>query len=218
MVFNTLLARYGPQYWWPGDTLFEIIAGAVLAQAVAWENARRAVSNLKKAGCLSAEAIGCLSPGALAELIKPAGYFNIKAKRLKSAAGWFQKSCCGNFDSPDEKSTEDIRRDLLGIYGIGHETADSILLYAFSRPVFVIDAYTRRIVDRLKLSPASGNHYNDYQALFMTNLEADTVVYGEFHALFVQLAKTACRKIPRCSVCPLLHMCPCQEGNRSGDC
>ncbi len=206
-IYEALLARYGPQAWWPGETVFEVVAGAILTQSTAWENASKAINNLKRRNCLSVWAIRSLPQEELAEIIRPSGYFNSKAKKLKAMVEWLDDMCGGNIEQLARIDTLSLRSKLLSVYGIGPETTDSILLYGLGKSVFVIDAYTRRIIDRQGLTPAGGTGYDDYQKLFMYNLEDDTVMYGEFHALLVKLAKDACRKTPLCSVCCLSNEC-----------
>ncbi|MBN1369352.1 MAG: endonuclease [Dehalococcoidaceae bacterium] len=206
-IYRQLLEHFGRQYWWPGETPFEVMAGAVLTQSTAWENAARAILNLKKAGCLNPAAIRRLPAERLARHIRPSGYFNTKARKLQALTEWLGKTCSDNIDLLSGTSTATLRNNLLAVYGIGPETADSILLYGLNRPVFVIDAYTRRITDRLGILPGLGNGYNDYQKLFAANTEPDVSLYNEFHALLVKQAKTACRKSPLCCRCCLLESC-----------
>ncbi len=201
-TYRRLLNRYGPQYWWPAREPFEVIVGAILTQSTAWTNVERAIDNLRTAGKLSATALRELSEPELADLIHPCGYYNIKARRLKAFVKWFSEKYAGNLDRLFSRDTDGLRRELLGVNGIGEETADSILLYAGNRPVFVIDAYTRRILSRLGLAP-SQDSYTAYQALFVENLPADTQLFNEYHALLVRLGKETCRKIPRCGDCCL---------------
>lgn len=202
-MYEKLLEHYGPQCWWPADTNFEVIAGAILTQSTAWENAHKAINNLKCRNCLSVKAICEINNEQLAYIIRPSGYFNSKAKKLKAVTSWLHKTCNGRIEELASINTASLRVQLLNIYGVGPETADSILLYALNRPVFVIDAYTRRIIDRQGLTPGWGTGYNDYQKLFIQNIEANTAIYNEFHALLVKLGKSACRKSPWCLICPI---------------
>jgi endonuclease-3 related protein len=205
-VYRRLLAAYGPQRWWPADGPFEVMVGAVLTQNTAWTNVEKAIDNIKAAGALNPRAIRDMPPDELARMIYSCGYYNVKAKRLKALVGWLGQA--GNEDPPglDHRSTDSLRQDLLAVYGIGPETADSIILYAARRPVFVIDAYTRRICRRLGLMPAMDN-YTAYQSLFMENLPRETLLYNEYHALLVQLGKTVCRPRPDCPECCLRDVC-----------
>ena len=171
-IYNRLLARYGQQRWWPAESPFEMMAGAILTQSAAWGNVEKAVAGLKAAGALSPPALRKIKHTELAGLIYPSGYYNAKAKKLKALADWIGKYCGDDISRLTRGSTQNLRRQLLGVHGIGPETADSILLYAAGRPVFVIDAYTRRIVDRLGLSPDGRGSYDDYQRLFTASIYA----------------------------------------------
>jgi endonuclease-3 related protein len=206
-LYRDLLESYGPQHWWPGDSPFEIMAGAVLTQATSWQNAARAIKSLKSAGCLSPSTIRKLPPGQLAELVRPSGYYNAKASKLKALAEWLDASCRYDVRWLANRPTEELRQSLLAINGIGPETADCILLYALDRPVFVVDVYTRRIIDRLGMFVPPGMQYNQLQAFFMQNLLPDSGVYGEFHALLVKAGKHSCRKKPDCQDCCLNMGC-----------
>jgi len=181
------------------------MVGAILTQSAAWSNVDKAIVNLKTADALLPEAIRRLPLSELALIIRPCGYFNAKAVKLKALVGWF-----GSHDDDIKNlhavDTDSLRRELLAVHGIGQETADSILLYAAGKPVFVIDAYTRRIISRLGMSPQKDS-YNDYQRLFTANLEADAALFNEYHALLVKLAKEACRKKPLCKQCCLNDIC-----------
>lgn len=204
-IYNILFAAYGPQHWWPGDTPFEIMAGAILTQATAWSNAEQAIANLKQANVLAPCMIRNLPQEELAKLIRPAGYHNVKAERLKALVAWL--SAANNTETAFGKNTATLRAELLAAPGIGPETADSILLYAAAKPVFVIDAYTRRILRRLGL--ASGKEsYEMLQQHFMEDLPAEAVLYNEYHALLVRLGKEACLTTPRCRRCCLDKFCP----------
>ena len=188
-IYETLLNCYGPQEWWPAESAFEVVAGAILTQSTAWENAKKAIDNLKKAGCISASAIFDIETNKLVEVIRPSGYFNAKAKKLKSFADWLVNKYNGKMENLSGVNTEALRSELLGIYGIGPETADTILLYGLRRPVFVIDAYTSRIVTRLGLTSEATTQYHEYQRMFTENIETDEHLYNEFHALIVKHAK-----------------------------
>lgn len=205
-IYRRLMARYGPQHWWPAEGRFEVLVGAILTQSATWSNVEKAINNLKAAKALSAGALNRLSLAEIAALIHPCGYFNVKALKLKSLVCWLRKNCDNSLDKLFDKSTDCIRQQLLSIHGIGEETADSIMLYAASRPIFVIDAYTRRIIDRLGLSP-NGRNYATYQVLFMENLPADVQLFNEYHALLVCLGKHVCRHRPHCQQCCLNDIC-----------
>lgn len=201
-LYNRLFRALGPQHWWPGETPLEIAVGAILTQNTAWSNVEKAISNLKSAGYLDFKKLSELSDADLARLIRPAGYFNIKAKRLKTFIRWVVERY-GSLERMFEQSADSLRRELLTVNGIGPETADSILLYAGGKPVFVIDAYTKRIFSRHFLMSADGD-YETYQKLMMTRLAADPRLYNEYHALIVIAGKEFCRKRkPLCTECPL---------------
>jgi len=204
-VFARLFAAYGPQHWWPGDSPFEVMVGAVLTQNTAWASVERAITSLKTSGRLGAEGIAAAEPGQLAELIRPVGYFNVKARRLQTFCRFLLEQ--GGERGLAERPSEELRRLLLSVKGIGPETADDMLLYAFSRPVFVIDAYTRRIFARLGLI-GGGETYEQLRHGCENALGPDTQMYNEYHALIVRHAKQACRKRPECRDCVLQELCP----------
>lgn len=205
-VYERLFTRYGHQHWWPGEEPFEVMVGAVLTQSVAWKNVETAITALKEAGTLSPAALREMNLEQIAALIRPTVYYNVKARKLKALVGWFGESCADSLAVMGEKETFQLRDELLNVWGIGEETADSIILYAAEKPVFVIDAYTRRILDRIGLKP-EGDTYADYQALFMENLPPDVRTYNEYHALFVRLGKEICRPKPLCGDCCLKEIC-----------
>jgi endonuclease-3 related protein len=201
-IYQILLERFGPQHWWPGETQFEIVVGAILTQNTSWANVEKAITNLKAADLLSPAKLHELDIARLAELIRPAGYFNIKAKRLKSFLNWLFDQYAGELPNLEQVNTERLRAELLAVKGIGPETADSILLYAFDRPVFVVDAYTARICARHRLVDPDAD-YEQLQDLFQSNLMPGTQLFNEYHALLVRLGKEFCRPKPRCLACPL---------------
>ncbi len=205
-IYHQLMARYGPQYWWPAPEPFEIIVGAILTQAAAWSNVDKAIANLKSARALSPKALRQLPTPELAALIYPCGYYNAKALKLKSFAHWLGEYYDDNLDKLFASNADHLRPQLLSIHGIGQETADSIILYAANKPVFVIDSYTRRIINRIGRAPA-GDSYTAYQALFMDNLPTDAGLFNEYHALLVCLAKNVCRRRPLCHQCCLNNIC-----------
>jgi endonuclease-3 related protein len=205
-VYRRLLDRYGPQHWWPADSPFEVIIGAILTQSAAWLNVEKAIASLKKADMLAPAALRSVPMEELARLIYPSGYYNAKAQKIKA---FVERLGSAHHDSLDELfslDTSALRAELLGIHGIGPETADSIILYAAGKPIFVIDAYTRRILSRLGLVPARDD-YEFFQALFMDGLPSDAVTFNEYHALLVRHGKDVCRKSPRCDLCCLAYMC-----------
>lgn len=212
-IYDLLLASYGIQHWWPAKSPFEVMVGAVLTQSCAWRNVEKAISALKKAKIRSPRGLRDMNLPEIAELIRPCGYYNVKARKLRALAHWLEKSCGDDIKRLSRYDTESLRKELLGVYGIGEETADSIMLYALGKPVFVIDAYTRRILSRLGLKPAQEN-YAGYQSLLMNNLPSDARLFNEYHALLVYLGKEACRKIPLCHRCPLYEICQFPRENK----
>jgi len=206
-IYDRLYAAYGPQHWWPGDSAFEIIAGAILTQSAAWSNVEQALVKLKAAGALSPEGIAALPEAELARLVRPSGYFNAKARKLKAFVGLLERDYAGELDAMLASPADDLREALLRTHGIGPETADSILLYAAGRPVFVIDAYTRRTFSRLGFDPERDT-YAGWQRLFAESLPASAPLFNEYHALIVRHGKDVCRKRPLCGECPLSSICP----------
>jgi endonuclease III related protein len=206
-IFQRLFSKYGPQRWWPADGPFEVIVGAILTQSAAWQNVEKCIQNLKSARVLSPSDLRNLSVNELAGLIHSSGYYNAKAIKLKAFVQWFGRNYGDSLESLFFEEVSRLREELLNIHGIGEETADSILLYAGNKPVFVIDAYTRRVIDRLGIR-TQGNKYQHYQKLFVENLPPDVKLFNEYHALFVALCKDACLKTPRCLKCCLTDMCP----------
>ena len=204
-IFKRLHRRFGPQGWWPAQSPFEVMVGAVLTQNTSWGNVEKAITALRDAACLSPEAIHDADTGRLAELIRPAGYFNVKAVRLKALTDWLQHN--GGIDAIATMQVKDLRRELLAVHGIGPETADDILLYAFGHPVFVIDAYTRRLFSRLGLVDETAS-YESLRRQFEIALGKDAKLYNQFHALIVMQAKDVCRKRPQCTMCCLADVCP----------
>lgn len=203
VIYDRLYRYFGPQHWWPGETPFEIIVGAILTQNTSWQNVARAIDNLKKAMVLTPEKLHSLPLDKLARLIRPSGYFNIKATRLKEFLKFLFKNYGGSLKKMFSRPLEDLRKEILSIKGIGPETADSILLYAGGFPVFVVDAYTKRIFSRQKLLSEEAE-YHQVQELFSRNLKKDVQLYNEYHALIVRLGKDFCRKTnPKCETCPI---------------
>lgn len=204
-VYKKLHAAHGPQHWWPGDTAFEIMVGAVLTQNTAWTNVEKAIANLKRARALTPRKILAVPKGNLAAWLKPSGYFNVKAERLRAFCAWLLQQ--GGVRRLSTLPTLELRAALLSVHGIGPETADDILLYAFDRPVFVIDAYTRRIFSRLGLIGGK-EHYEALRATCEAALEADARLFNEYHALIVVHAKDICRTKPQCRRCCFVKTCP----------
>jgi endonuclease-3 related protein len=201
-VFELLSNHFGPQNWWPAETELEMIVGAVLTQNTNWKNVEKAIENLKDKGLLSLEGLRSLSLTELAQKIRPSGYFNIKAKRLTNLIDFIAGTYQGDLSLFLEDETRNLRRGLLSVKGVGPETADSILLYAAHRPVFVIDTYTHRILCRHGMSEEQTT-YDELQRLFMDHLTEDTPLFNEFHALIVKTGKMYCRRKPLCTHCPL---------------
>lgn len=203
LIYQRLYSYFGPQHWWPGETPFEVIIGAILTQNTNWLNVEKAIDNLKKYKLLKPHTLYKLSHKRLASLIRSAGYYNIKAKRLKNFLRFFIKYYNGSIKKMSEGDNGSLRQELLSVKGIGPETADSILLYALAKPVFVVDAYTKRIFSRHRLILEDAN-YDKIQNLFMSNLKPDAKLFSEYHALLVKLGKEFCAKNkPKCKVCPL---------------
>ena len=213
-VYRRLFDAYGPQHWWPGaETPIEVCIGAILTQSAAWTNVELAMRRLREAGALSLEGIHASTQEELAGLVHASGYFNVKARKLKAFAQHVYDHHGGDLSRMLAQPWEPLREELLGIYGIGEETADDILLYAAGAPSFVMDAYTRRILSRLGIR-APDERYESYRAIFMDALPPDAHLYNEYHALLDNLGKEACRKrAPRCAECPLLDLCPSGKSN-----
>lgn len=199
-IYRRLFAAFGPQKWWPARSAFEVCVGAILTQNTAWPNVERAVTALRTAGLLKPARLARQDPTTLARLIRPAGCPQVKAGRLLAFADWLSRN--GGFDALKHRSTAILRQSLLSVHGVGPETADSILLYALGRPVFVVDNYTRRTLTRYGLIHGNEN-YSTIQQLFHQSLPAVPYLFNEYHALLVQLGKTYCRPVPDCIRCPL---------------
>jgi endonuclease III related protein len=202
-IFRRLYSAFGAQHWWPADTDFEVMVGAILTQNTSWLNVEKAIVVLKEKKLLDAKKLYKLPQKNLASLIRSAGFYNIKAKRLKSFLKFFFDHYCGKIKNISAQDLMSLRRQLLQVNGIGPETADSILLYALKKPIFVVDAYTKRILLRHKLIDQEDGYYK-VQEIFMRNLKQDHKHFNEYHALLVKLGKDYCRKQkPKCEICPL---------------
>ena len=202
-IYNILLEHFGPQDWWPGDSPFEIMVGAVLTQNTNWANVSKAIDNLKQENLLFFEKLHELPVALLAEKIRPAGYFNLKAARLKNLLDFIGEEYNGSLEAMLAGDTIGLREEILTVKGIGPETADSILLYAAHKPVFVVDAYTHRIFSRHSIIAEEEGYY-EIQEYFAMSLPEDVKLFNEYHALIVQLGKEFCKKSkPLCSQCPL---------------
>lgn len=206
-IYRALFRRWGPQHWWPGDTPLEVSVGAVLTQNTSWRNVEKAIANLKQNCALNIRALAETPAEKIAEWIRPAGYFNVKARRLKSFIETVRKTSGFNLKKMAGIRTPALREILLATNGIGPETADSILLYAFGRPVFVADAYTRRMLERHQWIGRDAS-YDEIAKVFTDALPKKTQLFNEYHALIVKLGKEHCRKNPKCAGCPLEKWLP----------
>jgi endonuclease III related protein len=201
-IFDTLLSAFGPRYWWPGDSPLEVAVGAILTQNTAWRNVEKAIRNMKEEALLDAGRLRKIDREELAAIIRPAGFYRLKAARLKSFVDFLWVEYGGQLEPMKEIPTERLRSQLLSVSGIGPETADSILLYAVDKPVFVVDAYTLRFLRNHGLHGGSPT-YDVAQKLFMDNLVPDAHLFNEFHALIVALGQQHCKKVAACGGCPL---------------
>ncbi len=201
-IYKRLLERYSKQDWWPSESRFEVIIGAILTQNTNWRNVEKAIENLKKANILTAEKMYQCNSQTLAELIRPSGYYNIKTKRIKNFLEWLFENYDGQIETLEPIETSCLREELLSINGIGKETADSILLYGLEKPTFIVDSYTARVLGRHGLIDSYCG-YDDIKELFESNLDKDAKLYNEYHALIVTLGKEHCKKRPICDGCPL---------------
>ena len=206
-IFNKLLDQYGQQNWWPGNSRFEIIVGAILTQGVNWKAVNKSLSYLKDQGLLNPRDLRRIHHHDLGSIIRSSIYFNEKARKIKSFVYYLKSNYNDNLDKLFESDISTLREKLLSIYGIGEETADDIILYAAQKPIFVIDTYTKRIFDRVGMNIRK-NSYSSYQKLFMENLEQDVNLFNEYHALLVVHGSLTCKKSnPNCSECCLSELC-----------
>jgi endonuclease-3 related protein len=206
-IYERLYDHFGPRHWWPADTPFEVIVGAILTQNVSWRSAAAAIANIKEAGLLSPEGLLSCSQEELAALVRPARYHNQKAKKLQSFCRVVVEEFGGELEDFLALEMKELRKRLLAVYGIGPETADAIILYAAEKPIFVIDAYTGRIFSRLGFFSEKAG-YEEMQRFFMTHLPPDVRLYNEYHALIDALGHyTCCKSQPRCGECPLEYRC-----------
>ena len=204
-VHEKLLAAYGPQHWWPADSPFEVMVGAILTQNTSWTNVQKAIINLKSSDMLDCKAIANCDHHQLAEIIRPSGFYRQKAERLQSFIRFYISH--GQATELEQWPMHSLRRHLLGLHGIGPETADSILLYGLDKTVFVVDAYTRRLFVRLEHF-GHDLGYDSIQHYFHQRLPESLSLFQEFHALIVEHAKRFCKTKPLCAQCPLLDCCP----------
>jgi endonuclease III related protein len=206
-VYERLLRHFGHAGWWPGETPFEICLGATLVQNTSWKNVERALGGLRRRGLLSYARLASIAPSRLAPLVRASGYFRVKARRVRAFLDFLGAEYGGRVEAMRAEEPGCLREKLLAVVGIGPETADSIILYAVGHPVFVVDAYTRRIFTRLGWIDG-GEPYDEVQRLFTERLAADAALYNDFHAQIVALGKDVCRPVPRCGECPLDDVCP----------
>ncbi|MDP6780097.1 MAG: endonuclease III domain-containing protein [Candidatus Latescibacteria bacterium] len=215
-AYATLLAAFGPQGWWPADSPFEVMVGAILTQNTAWTNVERAIERLKESGRFTPVGLLEIPDSEMAGMIRSSGYFRLKTRRLKAFLDTFVGCYGGDVGRMRARPLALLRSQLLGIHGVGPETADCILLYALDKPSFVVDAYTRRAFGRLGLVDA-GADYHDIQARFTEHLSPEVGIYQEYHALIVALGKDICRPKPRCDRCPLAAGCPASSANQEDE-
>lgn len=210
-IFNSLYSHFGPRHWWPGETQLEVVVGAILTQSVSWRNVEKAIGNLKGKGLLCVRALHDVPMAELEQAVVPTLYFRMKARKLKAFMGHLVNVYDASLDSMFGQPLASLRQELLSIYGIGPETADSILLYAGNYPIFVVDAYTRRIFARLGLLAETAT-YQEMQHFFMTRLTEDVELFNEYHALIDALGNRVClARKPKCSECPLSAGCPSRQ-------
>lgn len=202
-IYRSLHKKYGPQGWWPGNSPLECILGAILTQNTSWANVEKAINNLKKLDLISVDKLNLVTAGELGQLIRPSGYYNQKAIKIKSFLEFLSTGYGGSLDKMFDEDLEVLRQKLLKIRGIGPETADCILLYAGNKPIFVIDAYTYRILSRHGIVPEETN-YNEMQEIVMDSLKQDAEMFNNYHALLVKVGKEHCKKSnPKCAGCPI---------------
>jgi endonuclease-3 related protein len=206
-IYRRLYRAYGSRHWWPGETSFEVMVGAILTQNTSWRNVEKAIQKLKGKGILNPEGIHHLKKKELAPLIRSSGYYRIKADRLKAFVSFLFEEYDGDLKRMRREGLDELREKLLAIRGIGPETADSILLYGLKKSVFVVDAYTKRILSRHGIISEKAS-YKEVQKLFMDHLPLDEKLFNEYHALFVHLGKMVCRKMPKCAICPIKGIAP----------
>ena len=211
-VYDLLYERYGPQGWWPAETKLEVVLGAILVQSTAWGNAAKALDAIREAGVLNVAVLARLSEGEIAKLVRSSGFYTVKARRVKAFVEHVMERHGGDLDAMLDQDVTQLRRELLGIHGIGEETADCIVLYAAGKPTFVIDEYTRRIVGRLGVGPGGGGHTLTTNGCSRRRFRRMPGCLGEFHALLVMLGKDVCRKSPLCLGCALKQVCEYGNG------
>ncbi len=205
-IYNLLLKHFGKQHWWPAETPFEVVVGAILTQSTSWKNVESTIENLKAEGILTPAGIRRVKTKQLSKLIKPALYHNVKAKKLKIFVDFLYKNYDGNLENFLKIKKNKLREELLSIWGIGPETADSIILYAANKPSFVVDTYTKRVFKRLGLVKKEKS-YDESREFFESNLPKSVKLYNEYHALTVELGKNYCKNNPKCDGCPVKNLC-----------
>jgi endonuclease-3 related protein len=213
-IYHKLYQAYGPRHWWPGETSFEVMVGAILTQNTSWRNVEKAIQKLKAKRVLNPKGIHRLKRSQLASLIKSSGYYRMKADRLKSFIDFLFAEYGGDLKRMKKGALGEVREKLLGVKGIGPETADSIILYGLKKPIFVVDAYTRRVLSRHGVISEKAS-YEEIQKLFMDHLPLDEKLFNEYHALVVQVGKMVCKKTPRCDICPLVGFKGASEMTRN---
>lgn len=206
-VYRQLFDALGPQHWWPGDSPWEVMIGAVLVQNTSWKNVERAIDNLREAGLVDPQRLLNVPTDELAELIRPAGYFRLKTKRLRSLLEFVVDQYDGSLETMRAADTHRLREELLGVHGIGPETADSILLYALEKPTFVVDTYTHRVFARHGWI-GYDTDYHQLKEHLVSELPVDVTLYNELHALLVNVGHHYCRRQPKCEACPLVDLLP----------
>lgn len=206
-AYDRLFAAYGPQHWWPGESAFEMMVGAMLVQNTAWTGVTRAIAAIRRAGLMGPKKLFALDEQSLQELIRPVGYFRVKEKRLRNLLRMIVEDFGGSHKRLLALPADELRETLLAVNGVGKETADSIVLYAANHPRFVIDAYTGRVLERHGWIDEKAS-YDEMQALFEQNQPVDVARYNEYHALIVMVGKTHCGPKPKCEGCPLAPMLP----------
>jgi endonuclease-3 related protein len=216
-IYERLFERFGPQHWWPADGPFEVIVGAILTQCVSWNNVATAIGNLRRAGLMDPRRLMEADEGTIASLVRPAGYYRQKAKKIRAFLSYLWGRHGGDLASMFATPPDELRSELLAVWGLGPETVDSIMLYAGGIASFVVDAYTSRIMSRIGVVPA-GTPYDRVRRMFMDGLPRDAALFNEYHALLVTLGKRACLKTrPRCGECPLSDICGRIGVPRDGD-
>ena len=206
-IYELLLEAYGPQHWWPAESPLEVLVGAVLTQNTNWQGVEKAMASLKLHDLLNPHKLQAIPTEDLARLIKPAGYYNLKAHRLKNLIAFLTEAYSGDLETMGQAETDRLRKELLAVNGVGPETADSILLYALEKPVFVVDTYTYRVMSRHGLVGEEVS-YDELQELFIQHLPVEVKLFNEYHALLVRVGKLHCRRQPYCQGCPLEPLLP----------